>query len=157
VKIAREVREMLHTASIRERLTQREALGLCTNACFDASSPLSPTRNNRGETMKAMLMAAAGGPKCSRQPTFRRRKRAERSAGAAARRRHQSARHQGAQAQHVLPNELPSVLGCDGAGTVEAVGSAVRRFKPGDDVYFFNNGLGSGPGNYAEYTVVRED
>ena len=56
-----------------------------------------------------------------------------------------------------FPNELPSVLGCDGAGTVEAVGSAVRRFKPGDDVYFFNNGLGSGPGNYAEYTVVRED
>ena len=55
------------------------------------------------------------------------------------------------------PNDLPSVLGCDGAGTVEAVGSGVRRFKPGDDVYFFNNGLGSGPGNYAEYTVVRED
>ena len=55
------------------------------------------------------------------------------------------------------PNDLPSVLGCDGAGTVEAVGSGVRRFKAGDDVYFFNNGLGSGPGNYAEYTVVRED
>ena len=55
------------------------------------------------------------------------------------------------------PNDLPSVLGCDGAGTVEAVGAEVRRFKPGDDVYFFNNGLGSGPGNYAEYTVVRED
>jgi NADPH2:quinone reductase len=55
------------------------------------------------------------------------------------------------------PNELPSVLGCDGAGTVEAVGSGVRRFKPGDDVYFFNNGLGSGPGTYAEYTIVRED
>jgi NADPH:quinone reductase len=55
------------------------------------------------------------------------------------------------------PDDLPSVLGCDGAGTVEAVGSGVRRFKPGDDVYFFNNGLGSGPGNYAEYTIVRDD
>ena len=55
------------------------------------------------------------------------------------------------------PKDLPSVLGGDGAGTVEAVGSSVRRFKPGDDVYFFNNGLGSGPGNYAEYTVIRED
>lgn len=55
------------------------------------------------------------------------------------------------------PNDLPAVLGCDGAGTVEAVGSGVRRFKPGDDVYFFNNGLGSGPGTYAEYTIVRED
>ena len=55
------------------------------------------------------------------------------------------------------PKDLPSVIGCDGAGTVESVGSAVRRFKAGDEVYFFNNGLGSGPGNYAEYTVVHEE
>ena len=56
-----------------------------------------------------------------------------------------------------FPKNLPAVLGCDGAGTVEAVGSAVSRFKPGDDVYFFNNGLGSGLGCYAEYTLVHED
>jgi NADPH2:quinone reductase len=56
-----------------------------------------------------------------------------------------------------FPNDLPSVLGCDGAGTVEAVGAKVIRFAPGDDVYFFNNGLGRGPGAYAEYTLVGED
>src|SRR6185369_2394823 len=55
------------------------------------------------------------------------------------------------------PKNVPAVLGCDGAGTVAAVGSAVKRFKPGDEVYFFNNGLGSGVGCYAEYTLVHED
>ena len=54
------------------------------------------------------------------------------------------------------PKNLPAVLGCDGAGTVEAAGNAVTRFKPGDDVYFFNNGLGSGTGSYAEFTLVHE-
>ena len=55
------------------------------------------------------------------------------------------------------PNNLPAILGCDGAGVVEAAGGSVTRFKPGDEVYFFNNGLGSDPGTYAEYTVVHED
>jgi len=55
------------------------------------------------------------------------------------------------------PKNTPVVLGCDGAGTVEAVGSGVKRFKAGDEVYFFNNGLGSGLGTYAEYTLVHED
>lgn len=54
------------------------------------------------------------------------------------------------------PDNLPAVLGCDCAGTVEAVADEVTRFHPGDAVYFFNNGLGSGPGSYAEYTVVDE-
>ncbi|MBI2312545.1 MAG: zinc-dependent alcohol dehydrogenase family protein [Betaproteobacteria bacterium] len=55
------------------------------------------------------------------------------------------------------PSNLPAVLGCDGAGIVESVGTSVTRFKPGDEVYFFNNGLGSDPGTYADYTVVHED
>jgi len=55
------------------------------------------------------------------------------------------------------PNNLPCVLGCDGAGVVESVGSAVHRFSPGDEVYFFNGGLGNEPGNYAEYTTVHQD
>ncbi|SEO75832.1 zinc-dependent alcohol dehydrogenase family protein [Nitrosovibrio sp. Nv6] len=55
------------------------------------------------------------------------------------------------------PDKLPSVLGCDGAGIVEAVGSSVTRVRPGDEVFFFNNGLGGAPGTYAEYTVVQED
>jgi len=55
------------------------------------------------------------------------------------------------------PNNLPCVLGCDGAGVVESVGSAVNRFSPGDEVYFFNGGLGNEQGNYAEYTTVHQD
>jgi len=55
------------------------------------------------------------------------------------------------------PDNLPCVLGCDGAGVVESVGSAVNRFSPGDEVYFFNGGLGNEQGNYAEYTTVHQD
>lgn len=55
------------------------------------------------------------------------------------------------------PDEMPAILGCDGAGVVEAVGSGVQRFKVGDEVYFCAGGLGkSGTGNYAEFTVVEE-
>jgi NADPH:quinone reductase-like Zn-dependent oxidoreductase len=48
---------------------------------------------------------------------------------------------------------FPVVLGVDGAGTVAAVGSAVRGFKVGDPVYSYvwNNAKG---GFYAEYVAV---
>jgi NADPH2:quinone reductase len=55
------------------------------------------------------------------------------------------------------PDKLPALLGCDGAGIVEAVGSAVTRFNAGDAVFFCNGGLGDEPGNYAEYTTLHED
>lgn len=55
------------------------------------------------------------------------------------------------------PDKLPAILGCDGAGTVEEIGSGVMRFRPGDAVYFFNGGIGDIPGNYAEFAVVHED
>jgi NADPH2:quinone reductase len=48
------------------------------------------------------------------------------------------------------------VLGCDGAGAVDAVGSAVTRFKPGDAVYFMNGGYGTAQGTYAQYVVLDE-
>jgi len=54
------------------------------------------------------------------------------------------------------PKNLPSILGCDGAGVVEATGANVTRFRAGDEVYFFNNGLGGSPGSYAEYTAIHE-
>lgn len=54
------------------------------------------------------------------------------------------------------PDRLPAVLGCDGAGVVDAVGSAVTRFRIGDPVFFFNGGIGAAQGNYAEYTLVDE-
>jgi NADPH2:quinone reductase len=54
------------------------------------------------------------------------------------------------------PDRMPAILGCDGAGVVEAVGSAVRKFQPGDEVYFCNGGIGGHPGNYAEWAIVDE-
>jgi NADPH2:quinone reductase len=55
------------------------------------------------------------------------------------------------------PDKLPAILGCDGAGVVEAIGDQVTRFKVGDEVYFCNGGLGDEPGNYAEYTTLHEE
>jgi NADPH2:quinone reductase len=51
---------------------------------------------------------------------------------------------------------LSAVLGCDGAGEVVEVGSAVSRFKPGDKVWFCHGGLGREQGNYSEYTVLDQ-
>ncbi|MBC6424049.1 MAG: zinc-dependent alcohol dehydrogenase family protein [Hormoscilla sp. SP5CHS1] len=50
----------------------------------------------------------------------------------------------------------PAVLGCDGAGIVEAVGAAVQNYQVGDEVYFCNAGLGAQTGNYAQFAVVDE-
>jgi NADPH2:quinone reductase len=54
------------------------------------------------------------------------------------------------------PDRLPTILGCDGAGVVEATGAGVRRFRPGDAVYFCNGGIGGAPGTYAQYAVIDE-
>ncbi|HEY9641114.1 MAG TPA: zinc-dependent alcohol dehydrogenase family protein [Coleofasciculaceae cyanobacterium] len=54
------------------------------------------------------------------------------------------------------PEQSPTILGCDGAGIVEAIGSGVQNFKVGDRVYFCQGGLGGSVGNYAEFTVVDE-
>ena len=56
----------------------------------------------------------------------------------------------------LLPDGLPAVLGCDGAGVVEAVGDGVTRFKTGDAVWFCHGGVGGPVGNYAEYTRLNE-
>jgi NADPH:quinone reductase-like Zn-dependent oxidoreductase len=51
---------------------------------------------------------------------------------------------------------FPQVIGSDGSGTVAAVGTKVRRFKPGDKIYAytFENAKG---GFYAGYAAVPED
>jgi NADPH2:quinone reductase len=55
-----------------------------------------------------------------------------------------------------FPNALPAILGCDGAGIVEAIGADVQSFRVGDEVYFCNGGLGGHPGTYAEYATIDE-
>lgn len=60
--------------------------------------------------------------------------------------------------QHLFyPDNLPAILGVEGAGVVEQTGPAVSRFHPRDEIYFFTNGLGREPGAYAEYTVIHEE
>lgn len=55
------------------------------------------------------------------------------------------------------PNaELPTVLGCDGAGEVVEIGANVTDFKVGDKVWFCHGGLGREQGNYAEFNVIDQ-
>lgn len=51
---------------------------------------------------------------------------------------------------------FPYVLGTEGAGTVEAIGERVSRFKPGDRVYAAALANPKG-GFYAEYTTATAD
>jgi NADPH:quinone reductase len=54
------------------------------------------------------------------------------------------------------PEQMPAILGCDGAGIVEAIGAGVQDFRVGDRVYFCHGGLGGHPGTYAEYATIDE-
>lgn len=51
----------------------------------------------------------------------------------------------------------PFIPGCDLAGTVEAIGTGVRRFKLGDRVWGSNQGLLGRQGTFAEYASVEEE
>jgi NADPH:quinone reductase len=53
-----------------------------------------------------------------------------------------------------MPLPLPYVVGCDLAGTVEAVGEEVTLFKPGDRVWGSNQGLLGRQGTSSEYAAV---
>jgi NADPH2:quinone reductase len=50
---------------------------------------------------------------------------------------------------------LPAITGHDVSGVVEAVGSGVTAFKPGDEVWYTPE-IFNGDGSYAEYHVANE-
>ncbi len=50
--------------------------------------------------------------------------------------------------------QLPIILGCEVAGTIEEVGGDVKDFKRGDEVYGY---IGSHSGGYAEYAIAKAD
>ncbi len=52
---------------------------------------------------------------------------------------------------------MPFIVGCDLAGTVEAVGSEVKNLKPGDRVWGSNQGLLGRQGTFSEFAVVDEE
>ncbi len=56
-----------------------------------------------------------------------------------------------------MPLPKPFIPGCDLAGTVEAVGPGVQRYKTGDRVWGSNQGLLGRQGTFAEYACVHED
>jgi NADPH2:quinone reductase len=51
----------------------------------------------------------------------------------------------------------PFIVGCDLAGTVDAVGAGVKRVKAGDRVWGSNQGLLGRQGTFAELVCVREE
>ena len=55
----------------------------------------------------------------------------------------------------ILPYRLPLILGNDFAGVVVRVGSRVRRFKPGDEVYARPDA--DRIGAFAQFIAIRED
>ncbi|QOR66227.1 NADP-dependent oxidoreductase [Cytobacillus suaedae] len=54
-----------------------------------------------------------------------------------------------------IPNKFPLVLGYDVAGIVSAVGSGVKRFQVGDEVYSYTSLERNG--TYAEFVAVNEE
>ena len=52
--------------------------------------------------------------------------------------------------------EAPTILGCDGAGTVAAVGPGVSRFRDGDAVFGCMGGVKGHGGTYADYILADQ-
>jgi NADPH:quinone reductase len=58
--------------------------------------------------------------------------------------------------EQAFPHVFPVIPGWDAAGTVEQVGPAVTRFRPGDEVFAYCRKHFVGEGTYAEYVAVPE-
>ena len=57
----------------------------------------------------------------------------------------------------LFPHKFPLIPGWDAAGIVEKVGSEVRRFKPGDEIFAYCRKPVVQGGAYAEYIVLNEE
>ena len=64
------------------------------------------------------------------------------------------AKIRGGEFKLILPYRLPLILGHDVAGVVVKVGTRVRQFKPGDEVYARADDLRIG--TFAEFVAVKE-
>ena len=53
-----------------------------------------------------------------------------------------------------VPKKKYQILGTEFSGVIESIGSKVKKFKPGDEVYAFR---GFGTGCYAEYKCMKEN
>jgi NADPH2:quinone reductase len=56
-----------------------------------------------------------------------------------------------------MPLTFPFIVGCDLAGTVDAVGPHVTRFQPGDRVWGSNQGLLGRQGTFADFACTDEN
>ena len=57
--------------------------------------------------------------------------------------------------KRMIPLQFPIILGSDGAGIVQSIGSDVTRVKAGDEVYF--RCLKTATGTFAEYLCIDAD
>jgi NADPH:quinone reductase-like Zn-dependent oxidoreductase len=56
--------------------------------------------------------------------------------------------------QKIFPSEFPLILGWDAAGTINAIGKGVTKFKVGDEVFTYCRKSVTQWGTYAEYVCV---
>ncbi|HFD11092.1 MAG TPA: alcohol dehydrogenase [Crenotrichaceae bacterium] len=61
------------------------------------------------------------------------------------------------QNKNAFPVQPTAILGCDGAGIIEATGSDVTDYQVGNAVFFCQPGLNGRQGTYAEYVVVDQE
>jgi NADPH2:quinone reductase len=106
--------------------------------------------------VRAMLMAAVGGPEVLQPAEIAEPELGRRDVRVALRAAGVNPVDYKLRRHGTIAGALPAVLGWDGAGVVEDVGADVTRFRPGDEVYFCDGGFGSAPGTYAEAKILDE-